>query len=84
MRSGRCAITGGRDLKGTQAYPQMYGEEVFRCWHLNRLSMPEEHYDIDDMSDISSEFDEDLWEDADMKDLVKDMGVCFDHMPFKK
>lgn len=74
-------VTGGRDLKETQAYPIGYGQELFRAWRQHGRSEAL-HCLQDDISENSDEYEEDDWHDTDMQGLVRAQNVRWDAMPF--
>ena len=74
---GHMQINGGKDLKGTQAYPDAYGRKVLSEWKRARIDervvgMAE----VDDDSVCSDAFEEDPWEDAQMGSLCAGLGAA--------
>ena len=77
----RGGVSGGRDLKNTQAYPDGYGVALRDLWAANRTEEVPTH-DIDVHSEDSDEFSEDMWSDAEVSSLLEKKGVSAAHMPW--
>jgi len=74
-------VTGGPDLKETQAYPDEYGRALLRSWQRN-LKTARHAYAEDEISEDSEEFEEDAWADCELFNMLAGKGVRRDAMPF--
>ena len=74
-------VSGGKDLKDTQAYPDGYGQELLRVWRASRRTAAQ-RWPQDDVSEDSDEFEEDDWQDTGMQKLAAAKNVSWDRMPF--
>ena len=82
-RSSSGAITGGKDLKDTQAYPDGYGKALLAAWKRgdSKNVLPPVHPD-DELSEDSDNFEEDTWSDAQLGNMLCSLNICEDRMPF--
>ena len=75
------AVSGGPDLKGTQEYPEGYGQAVAQAWAQARKHKLQLQGDADPESDDETAADpEDLWEDAKLDSLAAWCGVPHDKL----
>ena len=66
-KNGKTTVNGGKDLQGTQAYPDGYGTALRDLWRCHRKDTLIEA-DDDVESENSSDFSDDDWKDAGMEE----------------
>ena len=75
MKTPGDQVTGGKNLKGSQAYPKAYGRAVFQAhqkWATSGSLDAENDHAIADMHENIAEMDHEI---ADMHDVAKHFGV---------
>ena len=70
-------VTGGSDLKSSQAYPMAYGAAVGKMFHTKRTSVQ----NVSDSDDDNDDFNPtDLWEDTKLCKMARWAGVPTDRL----
>ena len=71
------AVTGGKDLKGTQEYPREYGEQVAENWlkfQLRSETLDESHDELE-----MPAFGQDTWQDTSLDEVCQLLRIPSDH-----
>ena len=81
---GAIAVSGGKDLKQTQHYPDDYGKALFDQWHKHRWENRVNTQFEEDEASVCSGDEEvvDLWPDAGLQHLCSEHGIPLNRMPF--